>query len=97
MHPGTFVHGLLAHLSPARPRLPPSGRVEHPHACSQGEEEDALLVPTGPSQRVRVIEALSTRMKDLTSLLDSALMRENDARYEKKREGYHRSRKVLCI
>eukprot|EP00752_Nemacystus_decipiens_P012065 g10696.t1 len=47
---------------------------------SEGEEEDALVVPTGPSQRIRVIEALNTRMKELTLLLDSALVRENDAR-----------------
>ena len=49
-------------------------------ALSQGEEEDALVVPTGPSQRIRVIEALNGRMKELTELLDSALTRENDAR-----------------
>eukprot|EP00903_Cladosiphon_okamuranus_P008308 g7992.t1 len=47
---------------------------------SEGEEEDVLVIPAVPSQRIRVIEGLSCRMKELTLLLDSALTRENDAR-----------------
>ncbi|CBN76873.2 hypothetical protein (Partial), partial [Ectocarpus siliculosus] len=48
--------------------------------ASEGEEDDALLVPTGPSQRVQAIEGLSNRMKKLSALLDSTLEREADAR-----------------
>ncbi|CAM9154820.1 unnamed protein product [Ectocarpus sp. 12 AP-2014] len=48
--------------------------------ASEGEEDDALLVPTGPSQRVQAIEGMSNRMKKLSALLDSTLEREADAR-----------------
>lgn len=50
--------------------------------CLQGAEEDALVVPTGPSERIRVIEALSRRMQELAAQLDSALAREDDARWD---------------
>lgn len=68
---------------PLRRRYPPSHIPLCRHSkprCLQGEEEDALLVPTGPSQRVQAIEGLSDRIKKLSALLDSTLEREADAR-----------------
>ncbi|CAM9534498.1 unnamed protein product, partial [Scytosiphon promiscuus] len=47
---------------------------------SEGEEEDSLLVQTGPSQRIRVIEALSKRVRELTNLVGSASAGEKEAR-----------------
>lgn len=73
--PPRYAYFSLSGVVLSNPSLPTSKP-----RCLQGEEDDALLVPTGPSQRVQAIEGLSNRMKKLSALLDSTLEREADAR-----------------